>query len=81
MINALMLTLGILIGVPVGIFLFAKKCKPESNILSTFKYKGKTFYVIKDILDDGFTLSDEKAFNFTFFDENGKPISNVSYES
>lgn len=75
-----MLTLGILIGVPIGIFLFAKKCKSESSVLSTFKYKGKTFYVIKDLLDEGFTLSDEKALNFTFFDESGKLISSVSYE-
>lgn len=80
MINALMLTVGILIGVPVGIFLFAKKYKPKSNVLSTFKYKGKTFYVIKDVLDNGFTLTDERAFNFTFFDESGKHISSVSYE-
>jgi hypothetical protein len=81
MINALMLTLGILIGMPVGIFLFAKKYKQKPSVLSTFKYKGKTFYVVKDVLDDGFVLSDEKAFNFTFFDENGKHIANVSYAS
>lgn len=77
-----MLTLGILIGVPVGIFLFARKYKQKPSVLSTFKYNGKTFYVVKDVIGKGgFVLSDEKAFNFTFFDENGKHIANVSYES